>query len=133
MVGINQAVKAIQDAAAELTPVPTHFERVISAADLKARLDWGEPALTIIDVRDRNHFNAERITGAVSLPLPELVNRAREALERNRDIYVYADTDEQTSAAVLQLDTAGFERVAALKGGLPGWKAVDGPVEGRIS
>jgi rhodanese-related sulfurtransferase len=40
---------------------------------LKKRLDWGEPALTIIDVRDREAFNTSHITGAVSLPLSQLV------------------------------------------------------------
>jgi rhodanese-related sulfurtransferase len=42
---------------------------------LKERLDWGEPALTIIDVRDRDAFNISHICGAISLPLNELVVR----------------------------------------------------------
>ncbi|MCY7274879.1 MAG: hypothetical protein LH702_14405 [Phormidesmis sp. CAN_BIN44] len=31
---------------------------------LKNRLDWGEPAPTIVDVRDINALNAKHITGA---------------------------------------------------------------------
>lgn len=131
MVGINEAVDAVQEIAAEITPVPATFDRVASASDLKARLNWGEPALTIIDVRDRESFNDMRITGAISLPIEVLTERASQTLEPNRDIYVYGETDEATMGAALQLHSAGFERVSALRGGLPAWKANQGPIEGR--
>lgn len=131
MSGIIDAVNAAQEITAEVSPVPAKFEHVTSAADLKSRLDWGEPALTIIDVRDRESFNNERIMGAISLPVEELTARATEMLEMDRDIYVYGETDMATEGAATQLYAAGFERTAALKGGLGAWKAVNGVVEGR--
>lgn len=131
MSGIIDAVNAVQEVAAEISPVPAKFEHVTSAADLKARLDWGEPALTIIDVRDRESFNSERIMGAMSLPMEELTTRAAEILEMDRDIYVYGETDMATEGAATQLYTAGFERTAAIEGGLDAWKAINGVVEGR--
>lgn len=97
--------------------------------ELKARLDWGKPALTIIDARDRQEFYFSHILGAISMPLPELVKRARATLELNRDIYVYSDTDEDTAAAAAQLRQAGFYNVSELQGGLGAWQAMGYPVE----
>ncbi|MEL7316595.1 MAG: rhodanese-like domain-containing protein [Cyanobacteria bacterium J06559_3] len=101
--------------------------------DLKARLDWGEPALTIIDTRSREAFNIGRITGAISMPTDELVARVSQSLESDRDIYVYGDTDEQTVEAATKLREAGYQSVAELQGGLAAWKAADGPVEGSFA
>ncbi|HEY9300589.1 MAG TPA: rhodanese-like domain-containing protein, partial [Phormidium sp.] len=71
----------------DLIPSPTPLRAQSLVYDLKARLDWGEPALTIIDVRDRNQFNTSHILGAVPMPLNHLVERALACLELNRDIY----------------------------------------------
>lgn len=99
--------------------------------DLKKRLDWGEPALTIIDVRSRDAFNKSHISGAISLPMDELVNRVQMNIELIRDIYVYGATDEQTKEAAEQLRAAGYESVAELQGGLSGWKANKFAIEGN--
>ncbi len=131
MTGVVDAVKATQEIAAEVTPVPGTFDHVTSADDLKARLDWGEPALTIIDIRSREAFNDERITGAIPMSVETLTQRAPESLEKNRDIYIYGDSDESAAGAATQLATAGFERVAVIEGGLKAWKQCSGPVEGR--
>ena len=131
MSGIIDAVEAIQEVAAEVSPAPVTFNSVAEASELKARLDWGEPALTIIDVRDRESFNNERIMGAISIPIEELTARAGQALEMERDIYVYGDTDEATSDAAVHLHKVGFVRIAAIKGGLSAWRGVNGAVEGR--
>jgi rhodanese-related sulfurtransferase len=99
---------------------------------LKSRLEWGEPAFTILDVRDRPVFNDGHIMGAMAMPIDELVERAAPSLDRSRDIYVYGATDEQTAEAVKMLRSAGFEHVSELKGGLAAWKAIGGPTEGII-
>jgi len=97
--------------------------------DLKARLDWGEPALTIIDVRNREQFSDRHISGAVLMPVTELVDRARTTLEFDRDIYLYSDTDEETAEAAAVLRAAGYCNVSELRGGVAAWKAVGFPVE----
>lgn len=97
--------------------------------DLKARLDWGAPALTIIDVRDRDQFNFSHIMGAIPIPMGELVERAFRTLEWTRDIYVYGDTDRESSEAASKLRQAGYQNVSAIKGGVAAWKAVGYPVE----
>jgi rhodanese-related sulfurtransferase len=97
--------------------------------DLKARLDWGEPALTIIDVRDRREFNLSHIMGAVPMPLDEPTDRILGKLELGRDIYLYGATDEETASAAAQLRAAGYRNVFEIRGGLAAWKAVGFPVE----
>ncbi len=99
---------------------------------LKTRLEWGEPAFTILDVRDRPTFNQGHITGAIPTPIDELVERAVSSLHKSRDIYVYGANEEETAQAAQQLRSNGFERVSQLKGGLAAWKAIGGPTEGTI-
>jgi rhodanese-related sulfurtransferase len=101
-----------------------------SAQALKDRLQWGEPAFTILDVRDRTTFNQSRIMGAMPMSIDELPDRAKASLELNRDIYVYGENDEQSAQAAAKLREAGFERVSELRGGLAAWKAIGGPTEG---
>lgn len=101
--------------------------------DLKERLDWGETALTIIDARDRDTFKSSHITGAVSLPLTQLVNGALNNFELDRDIYVYGQTNEETAIAANALRAAGYNKVAELLGGLPAWKVAGFPIEGNPS
>lgn len=99
---------------------------------LKSRLEWGEPALTILDVRDRSTYNDGHITGAIPIPIDELVDRAASSLEKVRDIYVYGATEEETAQASQLLRAAGFEHVSQLQGGLSSWKAIGGSTEGII-
>jgi rhodanese-related sulfurtransferase len=114
-----------------LIPIPEPLKAKSRVYDLKERLDWGEPALTIIDVRDRGAFNTSRIMGAVSLPMSQLVSGALNNLELDRDIYVYGRNEEETAAAAAQLSAAGYKNVAELLGGLPAWKAAGFPIEGN--
>lgn len=113
-----------------LLPIPGPIKAQSRVFDLKERLDWGEPALTIIDVRSREAFNTSRITGAISMPLEELVARAAASLETDRDIYVYGETNEQTASAASYLKAAGYQNIAELMGGLAAWKAAGYPTEG---
>ncbi|BAZ32594.1 rhodanese domain-containing protein [Cylindrospermum sp. NIES-4074] len=98
--------------------------------DLKSRLEWGQPAFTIIDVRDRHTYNHGHITGAIPIPLDDLVSRAQSSLHKERQIYVYGEHDAHTAHAAEILRTAGFTDVSAITGGLDAWKTVGGAVEG---
>lgn len=116
-----------------ILPDPSPLTPQSSVQHLKTRLDWGEPALTILDVRDRNLFHANHILGAISMPVKEVVAQALDSLESTRDIYVYGETDEQTAEAANQLRISGFHNVAELKGGLAAWQAFKYPVEGHAT
>ncbi len=109
---------------------PPAIQPQATVQDLKTRLDWGEPALTIVDVRDRAAFNQLHIQGAVSIPLAVLVDVVSSNLEQERDIYIHGDSDDMTVTAAGQLRAAGFQKVAELSGGLAAWKAAKYPIEG---
>jgi Rhodanese-like domain len=72
MADLHDIVEGVQDAVSKLTPTPIILQEESTAYDLKTRLEWGEPALSIIDIRDREAFNQVRITGAVSMPMAQL-------------------------------------------------------------
>lgn len=129
---IPDQIGEIKDKLPDLTPTPPGLKAQASSHDLKSRLDWGEPGLTIVDVRDRESFNNSHITGAVPMPMDELVERAQSSLETIRDIYIYGESDEQTAEAANLLRNAGFRQVAELKGGIPAWKQIDGPIDGAV-
>lgn len=113
----------------DLNPVSRPLQTQSLVYDLKARLDWGEPALTIIDVRDRIEFNLSHIMGAVPMPLNESADRILSKLELGRDIYIYGATDEETTMGATRLREAGYRNVSEIRGGLAAWKAVGYPVE----
>jgi rhodanese-related sulfurtransferase len=112
-----------------LLPKPSPMRPESRVYDLKERLDWGEPALTIIDVRDRTDFNESHITGAISLPAEALMEMATRCFEITRDLYIYSNTDEEAAAVADRLRGQGFLRVAIVRGGVAAWKAAGFPVE----
>ena len=119
-----EAISKAKDKITEPIPTPPSPSPKASAQELKERLQWGQPGLTIIDTRDRESFLKERITGAM---LIEDVSN----LPENRIIYVYGDSDKAAEEAANNLRQQGFESVSQIQGGLAGWKAVEGPTEGR--
>lgn len=110
-------------------PKPQPIRPQSRVYDLKARLDWGEPALTIIDIRDRTDFNEGHVMGAISIPVEELIDRVTHTFETDRDLYIYASVDEEATDAAEQLRAAGYVKVSVLRGGVAAWKAADFPVE----
>jgi rhodanese-related sulfurtransferase len=63
---------------------------VADVNDLKTSLLWGQPAFTIIDVRDRSTYNHSRITGAISMPLNDLESAPK---------HPYTESAKSTSTA----------------------------------
>jgi rhodanese-related sulfurtransferase len=60
----------------------------ISREKVLARL--GDPSLALVNVLPREAFAASRIPGSLSLPVPEIPQRAREVLPRpSQEIAVY--------------------------------------------
>ena len=112
-----------------LFPKPSPLRPDSRVYDLKERLDWGEPALTIIDVRDRTEFNQSHVTGAISIPLDELLSTAAKCFEVNRDLDSYSHTDDDSALAAEHLRGAGFSQVATVRGGVAAWKAAGFPVD----
>ena len=119
-----KVISEVKDKIEEVIPSPPETGAKASAQALKERLQWGKPGLTIIDARDRESFLEERITGAMFI---EDVT----GLPKNREIYVYGGSNDETAKAADKIRQQGFSSVSQIQGGLAGWKAVMGPVEGR--
>ena len=111
-------------------PTPEPIKNKSRVSTLKKRLDWGEPALTIIDVRSRVLFELTHITGSISMPMDEPADLTLSSLELSRNLYVYAETDEQTTVAANKLRQAGYQNVSELIGGLTAWKKAKYPIAG---
>ncbi|WP_310488356.1 rhodanese-like domain-containing protein [Chamaesiphon sp. VAR_69_metabat_338] len=129
MADLHDIVEGIQDALGNLTPTPVVLQEESTAHDLKKRLEWGEPALSIIDIREHEAFNQGRITGAVSMPMDRL-DELKSTLQPKHDIYIYGDTDAQAHQAAQMFRAAGFEAVTHIMGGLDAWHEIGGPTEG---
>lgn len=131
---VQRTIGNVKSSLPNPAPEPPNFKRQSTAFDVKSRLQWGEPGLTIIDVRERDAFNDQRIMGAIAAPTlegttPEQIS----GLEANRDIYIYGASDEESRQAAQDMRSAGFSKVAIIEGGLEAWKEIDGPTEGRVS
>jgi rhodanese-related sulfurtransferase len=132
MENLQDLVVTAKDNLPDVTPTPPGFHPQATAHELKSRLQWGEPGLTIIDVRDHESYNQCRIQGSMNIPVENLAKTADFSLPESRDIYVYGETEAQTSEAANILRQTGFQKVAELKGGLMAWQEIDGAVEGII-
>jgi rhodanese-related sulfurtransferase len=130
MKSVQDAIQDAKEALPNITPNPPGFKAESSAYDLKARLEWGEPALTIVDIRDREIFNRGHITGAVPMALDTLLDTAQNSLALERDIYIYGESEAQALEAANMLRGAGFTNVALIKGGFSAWKEIAGPTDG---
>jgi rhodanese-related sulfurtransferase len=129
MANLHDIVEGVQDALGNLTPVPVVLQEESTAYELKNRLEWGQPALSIVDVREHEAFNQRRITGAVSMPMAQLAEM-KSTLQPTSDIYVYGDNNEQAHTAAQMLRDAGFEAVTHVMGGLNAWHDIGGSTEG---
>ncbi len=129
---ISDQVESAKETITEPLPTTqnTPTGQTVKPEELLRRLQWGEPALTIVDIRDRESFNGERITGAVPMPMSQLPDAVESSLEYKRDIYIYGDDEGAVAEAANQLRQNGYQNVAEVEGGLSAWKAVSGPTEG---
>ena len=91
----------------------------ISAVELKQRLDRGDK-LRIIDVREPNEYQINRIPGSELIPLGEVPRRYAE-LDPIEEIVVHCKMGGRSAKAADYLRSVGFTRVLNLKGGILDW------------
>ena len=87
--------------------------------DVKRRMDAGEDLL-ILDVREPNEYQINRIEGSTLIPLGELPRRYQE-LDRNREIIAQCKMGGRSAKAVDFLRSVGFTKVKNLRGGILEW------------
>jgi adenylyltransferase/sulfurtransferase len=101
----------------------TESDSVISddmtARELKERLDRGEP-IVIVDVREPQEYQINRIEGSKLIPLGELPQRFEE-LDQNAAIVCQCKSGARSAKATGFLRSIGFTNVRNLAGGILGW------------
>ncbi|MBK7930465.1 MAG: molybdopterin-synthase adenylyltransferase MoeB [Bryobacterales bacterium] len=91
----------------------------IDAKGLKAKMDAGE-MFVLLDVREPHEFQIGRIPGSILIPLGELPKRHAE-LDPEADMVVHCKMGGRSAKAIDFLKTAGFKKMANLKGGILAW------------
>jgi len=112
--GIAPAVSAPPPAA------PSDFE--ITAIDLKRAIDSGKNPY-ILDVREPQEYQINRIPGSVLIPLGQVPSRVAEikAGAEGRPIVVQCKIGARSAKATQLLRQQGLERAQNLKGGILAW------------
>ncbi|MFL5676752.1 MAG: rhodanese-like domain-containing protein [Chloroflexota bacterium] len=106
---------------------PVEVGRSYAVDDLARDLASGSAAPFVIDVRQASEFDAGHVPGAVHIGAGELPDRL-DGLPRDRDIATVCASGYRSSVAASLLRARGFERVMAVRGGLPDWEARGYPV-----
>jgi adenylyltransferase/sulfurtransferase len=87
--------------------------------EVKRRLDAGE-ALLILDVREPQEYQINRIPGSTLIPLGELPRRYQE-LDPDQEIIAQCKSGQRSAKAADYLRTVGFKNVKNLRGGILAW------------
>src|SRR5687768_1789669 len=108
-----------EPAAAPATGAAAVRDWEITSVELKKKLDAGETPF-ILDVREPNEYQINRIPGSVLIPLGELPRRYQE-LPKDREIISQCKMGSRSAKAMDFLKTVGFTNVKNLKGGILDW------------
>ena len=97
--------------------------REISPAELKERVDGGDPPL-LVDVREAFERQIADLPypGQLRIPVGQIPSRGLE-LDPDSEIVMYCRSGPRSAWATERLMEMGFKRVLNLKGGLLAWKA----------
>ncbi|HKE46124.1 MAG TPA: MBL fold metallo-hydrolase [Steroidobacteraceae bacterium] len=101
----------------------------MSLAELKARIEANTCDLIILDVRERDAYEAGHIPGARLLPRGQLELRASEDLpDPTKRILAYCEFGRISTLATATMREMGFQRAVALDGGMKAWRDGGYPV-----
>ena len=94
-------------------------DRDITSVELNERLQRGDPVL-VLDVREPQEYQINRIQGSTLIPLGELGQRYAE-LDADQEIVTQCKSGMRSAKAADFLRQKGFRRVRNLKGGILDW------------
>ena len=81
----------------------------------------------IVDVRERNEFDQERIEGVALLPISEFVARHGE-LPKERPLLMLCAAGSRSTSATMYLLQGGWTNVRNITGGMIGWRHAALPI-----
>ncbi|MBN9590246.1 MAG: MBL fold metallo-hydrolase [Alphaproteobacteria bacterium 64-11] len=101
----------------------------IALDELAERVEAGALDMILLDVREKDAFDAGHIPGAQHLPRGQLELRVNKDLpDPTRRILVACEFGRISTLAAATLHDLGFTRVAALDGGMQAWREAGYPV-----
>lgn len=117
------SVAQMLDEAADTVPF-------MSITELQARAAAKANDFVILDVREKDAFDAGHIPGAMHLPRGQLELRVNEAFpDPTLRIVTYCEFGKISTLAAATLRRMGFTRASALDGGMKEWREGGMPVE----
>jgi glyoxylase-like metal-dependent hydrolase (beta-lactamase superfamily II)/rhodanese-related sulfurtransferase len=101
----------------------------MSLAELKARVEAPSDDTIVLDVRERDAYEAAHVPGARLLPRGQLELRVNQELpDHTRRILVYCELGQISTLAAATLREMGFMHAVALDGGMKTWRESCYPV-----
>jgi glyoxylase-like metal-dependent hydrolase (beta-lactamase superfamily II) len=101
----------------------------MSLEELRQRLDDPTPTLRVLDVRERDAYEAGHVPGAMLLPRGQLELRVNDALpDPTQRIVVCCEFGRISTLAASTLRTMGYQRAVALDDGLQAWREAGYPL-----
>ena len=97
-----------------------HHATEITSVELKQRLDRGDE-LTIVDVREPNEYQINRIPGSELIPLGDIPKRYVELDPERRDRRAVQDRAAAARRRRISCDRSGSSGCSNLKGGILDW------------
>jgi glyoxylase-like metal-dependent hydrolase (beta-lactamase superfamily II)/rhodanese-related sulfurtransferase len=98
--------------------------------ELLRRMTGGGGAPIVLDVRERDAYQAGHIPGALHLPRGQLELRVDDVLpDPTRRIVVCCELGKISTLAAATLQSMGFGRAVALDGGIKSWREAGYPLE----
>jgi glyoxylase-like metal-dependent hydrolase (beta-lactamase superfamily II)/rhodanese-related sulfurtransferase len=95
----------------------------ISLHELARRVQEGDTDLVVLDVRERDAYEAGHVPGARSLPRGQLELRVNDELpDPTRRIVTCCEFGRISTLAASTLHLMGFQRAVALDGGMKAWR-----------
>ena len=103
----------------------------IAMEEVNSRVAAGANDMIVLDVREKEQFDAGHIPGAKHLSRGQLELRVNEAFpDPTVRIVTYCEVGKISTLAAATLRRMGFTRVLALDGGMKAWREQGFPVEG---
>jgi sulfur-carrier protein adenylyltransferase/sulfurtransferase len=84
----------------------------------------------LIDVREQNEWDESHLESATHVPMGELTERIGElAPDRSERLLLHCRTDNRSVQMAAELESLGYENVAAVEGGIVAWERAGLPTE----
>lgn len=94
----------------------------------EARAVYRDPGVTIVDVREKEEYNAGHIPGALLIPLSELAQRVKD-VPRDTEVILVCRSGNRSQQAYDSLKQQGFTNIHNMVGGMLAWQAAGYEIE----